>query len=105
MHSPADTDADTANRRLRDLFDRALDLPRGAERDAFVDAHAFGEKERAALLRLLAADEGSGFLDTPATEHAARFAADDITADGLIGQQVGAFRIVRALGRGGMSAV
>src|SRR5215471_12955781 len=82
----------TPSNRLRDLFDRALDLP-------------LGPGERATLRRLIAADEGSGFLDTPATEHAARFAADEVSSAGLIGQQIGAFRIVRALGRGGMSAV
>src|SRR5215468_6146898 len=95
----------TPSNRLRDLFERALDLPQGAARDAFVDAQARDDRERALLRRLLAADAGSGFLDTPATEHAARFAADEVSSAGLIGQQVGAFRIVRALGRGGMSAV
>jgi serine/threonine-protein kinase len=77
---------------------------RAAERDAWIDAHATNPGERTALRRLLAADDG-GFLDTPATEHAARLAADEVTADGLIGQRIGAFRLVRTLGRGGMTAV
>src|SRR5215470_15312191 len=99
------TETITPSNRLRDLFERALELPQGAARDAYIDAQVQDERERAALRRLLAADAGNGFLDTPATEHAARFAADEVSSAGLIGQQIDAFRIVRALGRGGMSAV
>jgi len=76
-----------------------------ADRDAWIDAHATGAEEIGALRRLLAADGGSGFLDTPATEHAARMAADEVAAEGLIGQRIGAFRLLRTLGRGGMAAV
>jgi serine/threonine-protein kinase len=78
---------------------------RAAERDAWIDAHATSPDEGRALRRLLAADDGSGFLDTPASEHAARFAAAEVAAEGLIGQHIGAFRLVRTLGRGGMAAV
>jgi len=76
-----------------------------ADRDAWIDAHATGADEIGALRRLLAADGGSGFLDTPATEQAARMAADEVAAEGLIGQRIGAFRLLRTLGRGGMAAV
>jgi hypothetical protein len=74
--------------RLRDLFDRALDAPHGAPREAFIEAQAAGD--RAALRRLLAAYAGRGFLDTPAIEHAARMATDDVARDGPIGQRIGA---------------
>jgi serine/threonine-protein kinase len=94
---------DTQNR-LRDLFERAVDVC-AAERDAWIDTHATNPGERTALRRLLAADDGTGFLDTPATEHAVRLAADEVSAEGLIGQRIGAFRLVRTLGRGGMAAV
>ncbi|MDR3386314.1 MAG: protein kinase [Rudaea sp.] len=95
---------DTQNR-LRGQFDALAELP-ACERGAWLDAHVPDRGERAALLRLLAADTGSGFLDTPASEHAARLAAEDIVRpEGLIGQQIGEFRIVRALGQGGMAAV
>ena len=104
MQEPQSHVADSTQNRLRDLFERAVDVC-AAEREAWIDAHATNSGERAALRRLLAADDGSGFLDTPATEHAARFAADELTADGLIGQRIGAFRLVRSLGRGGMAAV
>jgi tetratricopeptide (TPR) repeat protein len=98
-----DPTANTQNR-LRELFERALDV-RVADRDAWIDAHAGSAVEGSALRRLLAADGGSGFLDTPATEHAARLAADEVTAEGLIGQRIGGFSLVRTLGRGGMAAV
>ncbi len=91
-------------KRLRELFDQAVDVP-AAARDAWIDAQLTSPGERALLRRLLAADDSNGFLDTPATEHAARLAAEEVLTDSLIGQHVGAFRIVRALGQGGMAAV
>src|SRR4051812_30530817 len=90
--------------RLRELFDAAADLPR-AERDPWLEAHVPDATERTALRRLLSAVDAHGFLDTSATEHAARLAAEEMPRDALIGQRVGAFRIVRALGQGGMAAV
>jgi serine/threonine-protein kinase len=101
--SDIDPTADTQNR-LRELFERVLDV-RAAERNAWIDAHASSPAEGDALRRLLAADGGSGFLDTPASEHASRFAADEVAAEGLIGQHIGAFRLLRTLGSGGMAAV
>ena len=98
--SPPDATRD----RLRDLFEHAIDVP-ATERDAWIEAHLAVPAERTALRRLLAADDASGFLDTPATEHAARLAAAEVAPEGLIGQQIGAFRVVRELGQGGMAAV
>ena len=94
---------DTQNR-LRELFDQAIDVPASA-RDAWIDAQLTSPAERAALRRLLAADDSHGFLDTPATEHASRLTAEEVLPESLIGQHIGAFRIVRALGQGGMAAV
>jgi len=104
MQEPQARPGEDTQNRLRDLFERAVDV-RADERDAWIDAHATNPAERTALRRLLAADDGTGFLDTPATEHAARLAADEVAAEGLIGQRIGAFRLVRTLGRGGMAAV
>ncbi|HEX6833523.1 MAG TPA: serine/threonine-protein kinase, partial [Rudaea sp.] len=90
--------------RLRVLFEELIELPPG-KRPAWLAANVPVAAERAMLERLLAADDGRGFLDTPATDHAARLRADEVRSDVLIGQQVGAFRITRALGQGGMAAV
>jgi serine/threonine-protein kinase len=94
---------DTQNR-LRELFDQAIDVP-AAAREAWIDAQLTSPGERAALRRLLAADDAHGFLDTSATEHAERLVAEEVVPESLIGQRIGAFRIVRALGQGGMAAV
>jgi serine/threonine-protein kinase len=106
MQTPAAPPADPApaSSRLHDWFDRALEID-AAQRDAWIDAHLADPDERAALRRLLAADGSSGFLDTPATEHARRLTAEEVTTAGLVGQRIGAFRIVRELGQGGMAAV
>jgi len=104
MQEPQARPGEDTQNRLRNLFERAVDV-RADERDAWIDAHATNPGERTALRRLLAADDGTGFLDTPATEHAVRLAADEVAAEGLIGQRIGAFRLVRTLGRGGMAAV
>ncbi len=67
-------------------------------------------EDRAALLRWLEIDSDRGFLDTPAAVRAADLDQDILRADdgrnqGLIGQQIGAFTLTRALGSGGMAAV
>ena len=106
MHEPDPSSraADSTRNRLRELFEQLVDL-QASERDAVIERCTADADERAALRRLLAADQDAGFLDTPATEHAARMGAEEIASDGLIGQRVGAFRLVRALGHGGMAAV
>ena len=101
---PAHPADDVSSARLRALFDEIIDLEPSA-RAAWIEANVADTAERDALLRLLAADDASGFLDTPATEHAARLSAEEVAAAGLIGQRIGAFRIVGELGQGGMSAV
>ena len=90
--------------RLRAWFDAALALP-AAEREPWLAAHIASEADREAVRALLAEDATAGFVDVPAEDHIARLAAPELEAESLIGRQVGAFRIVRALGQGGMGAV
>jgi eukaryotic-like serine/threonine-protein kinase len=90
--------------RLRALFDALVELPE-QQRAAWLDAQVSAPADRAALLRLLAAHDGRGFLDTPMDQHAARLAADELAPASLVGQTIGQFRVVRALGQGGMAAV
>jgi len=92
--------------RLRDLFTAATDLAEG-DRPAWLIEHVPDHALRAALEQLLAADGSEGgYLDIPADEHAARMAAEEpLRPDGLVGQRIGAFRLVRLLGQGGMAAV
>ena len=92
--------------RLRMLFDVALDVPPEL-RPAWIAQNVAEAGDRETLARLLAAaDEiGGGFLDTPVGEHASALVADSILAESLVGQRIGAFRLVRLLGKGGMAAV
>jgi len=94
----------TAGAHLRAAFDAAVELEPAA-RAAWLAANVPDASERAQIERLLAADAGEGFLDLPATQQAARLAAEELDTRGLIGQRIGAFRIVAELGQGGMSAV
>jgi len=95
--------------RLRDLFDAAIEIPRPA-REAWIAGHVSDTGERDALMHLLDADDAtSGFFETPASDHVAGLAAgisdDLVSPDALIGTRIGAFRLVRLLGKGGMAAV
>jgi serine/threonine protein kinase/Tfp pilus assembly protein PilF len=92
--------------RLRDLFAVVAELEEDA-RCAWLDVNVCDAEERTALESLLAADRfESGYFETPADEHAARMAADEpLRTEGLVGQRIGAFRLVRLLGKGGMAAV
>jgi serine/threonine protein kinase/Tfp pilus assembly protein PilF len=91
--------------RLRDVFDRVLDLPE-AERGQWIEAEVTDPDDRAALRLLLGAEAGQGPLDMPSTERILRIGVEpELEADGLVGQRIGAFRLVRLLGQGGMAAV
>lgn len=92
--------------RLRELFAEAADVDASAL-PAWLDANISDPEERRALERLLAADRfDSGYLETPADEHAAHMAEDEpLRPEGLIGTSIGPFRLARMLGKGGMAAV
>ncbi len=102
--SPADTSSDTFGR-LRSIFDSVVELPTH-ERAAWLEQHVANAEDRAAVLDLLQADDtGRGVLDTPAGELAYRMKDDGPALENLVGQNIGAFRLVRLLGKGGMAAV
>ena len=101
---PANTSSDTLVR-LRSIFDSVIELP-VAERRAWLDRHVANPEDRAAVLALLRADDtGRGVLDTPAGELAGRMKNDGPALESLVGQNIGAFRLIRLLGKGGMAAV
>jgi serine/threonine protein kinase len=98
--------ADDAYARLRALFAAVVELDED-ERVAWMDRHVADPADRSALENLLSADRSdNGFFETPAEEHAARMGADEsLRPEGLIGHRIGAFRLIRLLGKGGMAAV
>ena len=85
------------------LLDALLDLPPG-QRDAYLDAHTADDPAlRIELEALLASfEETEGILDQPA---AALAGAVRPEPGSLEGHQVGAYRIIRQIGQGGMGTV
>ena len=91
--------------RLREWFSTLVELDE-TERAAWIAIHVTDLDERAALERLLAADQFEGYFETPAEERAARQNAEEpLRPEGLIGKHIGVFRLMRLLGKGGMAAV
>ena len=97
--------------RVAALFDEALELP-PSERAGFLDRACAGAAElRAEVEALLAADEqAASFLADPADPTGRLFAAavferrEEVAAE-RAGERLGAYRLVREIGRGGMGAV
>jgi tetratricopeptide (TPR) repeat protein len=91
--------------RLEELFAGATELE-GAERARFVEEATAGDAVlRTELERLLAADEASGDSLGGAISFLAATPAEDEPAPDWTGRRIGAYRIEREIGRGGMSVV
>ena len=91
-------------RRLREWFEAATALPEG-ERDDWLRSSITADADLAIVLRMLAEDGHSGFLDRTLSGRVGAFAPAEIAAGRLIGRRIGAFRVERELGRGGMAVV
>ena len=94
----------TRFQRINTIFDRALELPE-AERAAYLDEACAGDASlRAEVIRLLDAHlRASGFIEKPvdrAFESVARSREKN-----LEGRQIGAWRVLKEIGRGGMGTV
>jgi eukaryotic-like serine/threonine-protein kinase len=90
--------------RIEGLFEQALELPEG-ERRGFVEAACGGDGElqREVSELLASAPTAEGSLRQPIAAAAQTLAADSVMAQ--VGRRIGAFRLVRLLGEGGMGAV
>ena len=90
--------------RLRELFDGAMEQP-ASERLGWLQANADAH-ERERVQRLLEAADAPGALDVPPEQWAARIGCpDEHMATDFTGARIGAFRLVRLLGQGGMATV
>ena len=88
--------------RVTELFDAASQLPT-AGRDAWLEASGADAELRAEVCAMLEAyDTDPGYLEQPTD---ALGALDDTVPDGLIGRRLGAWRLTRQIGRGGMGVV
>jgi hypothetical protein len=85
--------------RVRELFDRAMSLP-PVERSQFVELHA-PHAVRSELLAMVQAGDDSQFLATAF----ATGILDKIRPAGDMPSQIGHYKILRELGRGGMGVV
>ena len=91
--------------RVDDLLQSALDCE-PSQRASFLDEACAGDHAlRQHVEALLAADhEASDFLERPAIE-AGTLLAIEAASGSLVGRRIGAYRILRELGRGGMGEV
>ncbi len=93
---------------LKSMFEAALALP-PTERAPWLERECADLGMRDRVLALLAADAGvdADVLDLPALELVRRIEveAPSMDADRFIGTQIGAFRLQRLIGQGGMAAV
>ena len=91
--------------RVADLFHAAHERP-AAERDAFLREACDDEDMRAEVLAMLAAyDEDPEFLEAPADAAVVVQAIESRTGQPTRDLRLGAYRIVREIGRGGMGVV
>ncbi|MFL6228569.1 MAG: protein kinase domain-containing protein [Pyrinomonadaceae bacterium] len=102
-------------RKIEEVFQAALDLPED-ERAPYISAECGGDEELREQVEALVSqhDEAGDFIETPAvvsssfrpsTDPRATSPMTGGFADPAIGRRLGAYKIVRELGRGGMGAV
>jgi serine/threonine protein kinase len=86
------------------ILKSALELP-SEERAAYLDKACARDKElRREVESLIGHEQATGFLETQAFEDAARLLARD-TSHALVGETLGSYKILSALGAGGMGEV
>jgi serine/threonine protein kinase len=92
-----------------EIFERAIELA-PAERAAFLDRVCLEENVRGEVEAMLAADErADAFIESPAVAAASasllknKFSAPETVSP--VGTKIGAYRLTREIGRGGMGAV
>ena len=92
-------------RRVDDLLQSALDREPSQRASFLHEACAGDHALRQQVEALLAADhQASDFLESPAIEPGTSLAIESESGS-LVGRRIGAYRILRELGRGGMGAV
>lgn len=91
-------------KRARELFDRAIDVPRHS-RDAFVKEQAGADESLYGAVRSLLEQHNSRDPKSDAGLGAFLESMEDGSADARIGARLGPYTLTRRIGRGGMGAV
>ena len=91
-------------KQINEVFHAVLDLP-SPEREAYLDEVCATDADlRSEVSSLLVAHAASSVFDRPAYESASALLGEDVP-DPLLGNQLGPYRVVSTLGRGGMGVV
>jgi eukaryotic-like serine/threonine-protein kinase len=87
------------------LFHAALDLA-AADRSVYLSSACLGDKELCAEVEALIAayENGNGFIDQPAFDLGMKLMSSNLSAS-LVSQEIGEYKILRRLGKGGMGEV
>lgn len=92
-------------KKIKEILEQALELEPSARRD-FLDKSGASGEIRAEVESLLAfEEEAEDMMHLSAVEFSSDFFDEEADENALIGRNVGAYRIVRELGFGGMGAV
>jgi tetratricopeptide (TPR) repeat protein/predicted Ser/Thr protein kinase len=91
-------------KKAKEIFQTAMDLP-PAERQAFIEKETSGDELIKSEVETLleAHDEAGNFIAAPAVAVANFFENEQKSS--IVGKQIGAYKILEELGRGGMGAV
>ena len=90
---------------VENLFHAALELA-ATERSVYLSSACLGNKDLCEEVESLIAayEEGNGFIEQPAFDMGMKLLGDSLNAS-LVGQEIGEYKILRRLGKGGMGEV
>src|SRR4029453_7379109 len=95
--------------KVEEIFNAALDLPVDRRVAFLTEACGDDPELRHQIEYLINCHEQAGdFIETAASVHDSLLPDDDpvtLQPDAMVGRQIGAYRLVREIGRGGMGAV
>jgi len=92
-------------RRIKHIFDQAVECETGRREEFIVEACAGDDELRAEVEALIEGHkQAGGFIEQPVAAEAARL-LDESLADPLVDKQIGPYKIQREIGRGGMGQV
>jgi len=92
-------------RRLEPLFDELLDLSPQLREPWLRNLPGLADEDRAQLKDLLRAhDDADAHLESPLPTAATRLMAESVV-DPLVGQELGSYKVIEEIGRGGMGVV